>query len=61
MTRKLLTKKEAADRLSVSVRTLEGLISRGALPHTPAFPERKAGQKNFPEKCYKELHTYDHY
>ena len=32
MSRKLLTKKEAADRLSVSIRTLEGLISRGALP-----------------------------
>ena len=32
MSRKLLTKKEAADRLSVSMRTLEGLISRGALP-----------------------------
>lgn len=32
MSRKLLTKKEAAERLSVSMRTLEGLISRGALP-----------------------------
>lgn len=29
---KLLTKKEAAERLTVSLRTLDGLISRGALP-----------------------------
>ena len=28
----LLTKAEAAERLTVSVRTLEGLIARGALP-----------------------------
>ena len=28
----LITKKEAAERLSVSVRTLEGLIARGQLP-----------------------------
>ena len=29
---KLLTKQEAAERLTVSLRTLDGLISRGALP-----------------------------
>lgn len=32
MTSRLLTKAEAAERLTVSVRTLEGLIARGALP-----------------------------
>ena len=32
MKSKLLTKPEAAERLTVSVRTLEGLIARGALP-----------------------------
>lgn len=28
----LITKQEAADRLTVSVRTLEGMIQRGVLP-----------------------------
>lgn len=28
----LITKKEAAERLTISVRTLEGMISRGAIP-----------------------------
>lgn len=32
MNAKLLTRQEAAARLSVSLRTLDGLISRGALP-----------------------------